>query len=596
MNKANENNDSVVNGDAINKNLTPYFIIFVIIAITIGRIIYSFVYLKEDFHSDEIWSFGLSNSYYEPFIFQNADHTELINKDKWISSKVMKDYLTVSENHKFSYDSVYYNQVHDYHPPLYYFILHTICSFFPQKYSPWYGFSINIVTYVFSIVFLYKLSFDISKSEKLSIICCAFYGFSVGVVNTFVFVRMYSLLTMLSVIILYVHSRLYRNNMSKKFVLLLYSLTLLGCLTHHFFIPYAGMISMCFCIYYLLRKRFKELLIYSFTMISGVLSSILIFPATIDHLFSGRIEDNKLPFSWQIKMVLNCMLTELFGTAVSVVPRISYTALLIEIVCVSIILAPLVYLFRNEKWFISFIGYLKYIFRQFNDRVRKANLIVVSILFSSAGIILLTSLTVSMMMMSTTADRYIFNIFPGICVVVVIITNEVMKIFTKKETISFVISIVISGLLCVSSNVFGGYHYFFTKPENYTPIKSVIKDSDCIFVSDEFWLLTCFTKDSFNAENIYCTTAADLEKKITNDLNPVTSNNLYYFVNESSFYKEYEDGDTGGQLPDIGRSADQSDKLKKEEFEQLLEEKYSMCEYIGEDTVFERHFWIYRVV
>ena len=107
------------------------FLLTVIILMQLIRIVYSFIFIKEDYHSDEIWSFGLSNSYYEPFIFQSDDHKEFINNDNWISSDVMKDYLVVDEIHRFSYDSVYYNQVHDYHP-LYIILLFILYVLFFQ--------------------------------------------------------------------------------------------------------------------------------------------------------------------------------------------------------------------------------------------------------------------------------------------------------------------------------------------------------------------------------------------------------------------------------------------------------------------------------
>ena len=45
----------------------------------------------------------------------------------------------------------------------------------------------------------------------------------------------------------------------------------------------------------------------------------------------------------------------------------------------------------------------------------------------------------------------------------------------------------------------------------------------------------------------------------------------------------------------MGRTADQSDKMKKQDFEELLMKKYSKCENIGYDTVMGRTFYIYRV-
>ena len=333
--------------------------LFLIIILQLGRIIYGFVFLKEDFHSDEMWSFGLSNSYYEPFIYQNADHTEYINYKTWFFSEKMRDYLTVDKTHRFSYDSVYYNQVHDYHPPFYYFILHTICSFFPGKFSPWFSFAINIFSFIGTAFFLYMLIYEISGSEKIALAGCAFYGFSMGAFNTFEFVRIYALATMISTMYLYYHAKLYHSDKIKKEMLIIFIVSLIGCLTHHFFVPFAGCISVCFCIYYLLKGKYKKCLTYSFTMIGSVVASVLLFPATISHVFSDQIQDAKFPFIWQFRLTLNCMLKELFGFSVSVMNTHSYTVDLIVAVCISVLIIPLLFLFRKEMWFQKGLSFLK---------------------------------------------------------------------------------------------------------------------------------------------------------------------------------------------------------------------------------------------
>lgn len=578
------------------RRFASYIMLLVVILITLGRIIYSFVYLKEDYHSDEMWSYGLSNSYYEPFIFQNAEHTELINNDKWVSSKIMHDYLTVDKEHRFSYDSVNYNQVHDYHPPFYYYILHTICSFFPEKFSPWYGFSINIFVFIVTMIFLYKLISEMAGSAVVSLIGCAFYGLSVGAINTFVFIRMYCVYTMFSVITFYYHQKLYHGQFTKKNMVILFVITLLGCLTHHYYIAYAGCISACFCIYYIIKKDIKKLIAYSLVMLSSVAVSLLIFPATIAHLFSGRIDDTKLPFSWQIKMILNCMLNELFGFSIQVVPKVSYTAILIIVVVVLIIISPLFYLFRKETWFINFLKKIRDVFLKIIRKLKHIDLIIVCMLVSSAAMLLLTALTVSLIQMWASIDRYIFNIYPIVIAALVVSLNYLLKhIFSNNKAVPITIA-GICGSLCVAANAVGLYNYFYQKPDDSVSIKPVIDNSNCVFiVNNEIFLLTCFTQYSMDTDQLYISYSYHLKDKIINIPDPSDSQKeIYWFIDDYSFYKEPEDGAIGG-LPQRGLSADQSDKLTREQFEDLIRQRYGMCSYIGYDTLFSRPFSIYRV-
>ena len=567
-----------------------------IIVLQLVRIIYSFVYLKEDFHSDEMWSYGLSNSYYEPFIYQNAEHTDFTNYKTWFSSKVMRDYLTVDESQRFSYGSVYYNQVHDYHPPFYYFVLHTICSFFPGKFSPWYSFSINIASFVGTIVFLYLLIKEINDSEKIAFLGCLFYGFSLGAFNTFEFIRIYAPATMISTMYLYYHAKLYHADKMKKNMIILFIITLIGCLTHHFFIPFAGCVSACFCVYYLIKKTIKKLIVYSVSMLSSVAASLAIFPATIDHLFSGRIDDNKYPFFWQIKLNISCMTSELFGFSIPVVSKFSFTANLIAVVCVLAILSPLVYLFRKEIWFKKLISAVKTGLKQLINHIKDIDFIVVSLFVSVFGLILLTSLTVSNIHMGRHADRYIFIAFPAAAAFWVICFNTLFSKI-KMKCISNILLIIFCFVPCVISNMFGPSNYLFQKEEGATPVQDFIRDSNCVFISDDFWLLTCFTRLSMDSDYIYALRETDLKTDIDEIPDaPDKDKELYFFIDDYFLFKDYEDSTLPvGQLPDMGMSYDQSKRLTQAELENQLRKKYSMCEYVGFDDMFMRKFLIYRV-
>lgn len=115
----------------------------IMIALQLGMLLYSFQFHKEGCHSDELWSYGYANSYYQKDIYQN-EKGEAVNANEWVNGDVLRDYLTVNKGEQFKYDSVYQNQINDLSPPLHSMILHTICSFFPEQFSLWFSFSINI--------------------------------------------------------------------------------------------------------------------------------------------------------------------------------------------------------------------------------------------------------------------------------------------------------------------------------------------------------------------------------------------------------------------------------------------------------------------
>ena len=51
-----------------NSNKTVYIILCLVILAGICRFSYGFFVEKQGTHSDEEWSFGLANSYYQPYI------------------------------------------------------------------------------------------------------------------------------------------------------------------------------------------------------------------------------------------------------------------------------------------------------------------------------------------------------------------------------------------------------------------------------------------------------------------------------------------------------------------------------------------------
>ena len=95
-------------------------------AILVLQLVCMFFYAnaKQGYFVDELWSYGLANSYYHPDVGWNG----ALQKG-WVTGNYFHDYLRVLPDQRFAYGSVIYNQVYDYHPPLFYMVLHTISSF-----------------------------------------------------------------------------------------------------------------------------------------------------------------------------------------------------------------------------------------------------------------------------------------------------------------------------------------------------------------------------------------------------------------------------------------------------------------------------------
>lgn len=296
---------------------------------------------KEGYHVDEIYSYGLSNSEYLPFmhfgehdydvkdwmmeygagesftellfnlikdvrILKEADfdlyQTEIYHSylkaqensadtytTTWVSGEAYQHYLAVSEENTFNYASVYYNQRGDVHPPLFYILLHTICSVFQGSFSKWFGIGLNIVILLLAVCALYQMCDKHLGGTKTAVYAVSMYIFSVGFISTAMFIRMYALLTFIMILCTYVHLEIQaaEYQFSKKKILALFLTVLCGYYTQYYFVLYAIAIAIVMLAIMLGKQKFKSAVTYVLTLVAAAVIGICIWPFSIKHVFSG---------------------------------------------------------------------------------------------------------------------------------------------------------------------------------------------------------------------------------------------------------------------------------------------------------------------
>lgn len=258
------------------RNVKTYLFLLVIFQVVFIGI---FGVFKEGYHGDEIFSYGLSNSYEMPFLeFSN---------ETW-DRTALHDYLTVQTGEGFSYGSVWYNQSQDVHPPLYYALLHTVCSFSPDVFSKYSGLLINLLLLPLITVVLFLISKSLLKNDFLAFGVCVFYGLSNGAVTNALFVRMYVMATLLVLCCALWHIKAVQGSDRTVFhYIMLCALTVTGALTHYYFLIFALFSGIFYCIYGLCKRKYSEVIKYIITMAAAAALSLLIFPYMFDHIFYG---------------------------------------------------------------------------------------------------------------------------------------------------------------------------------------------------------------------------------------------------------------------------------------------------------------------
>ena len=102
--------------------------------------------------------------------------------------------MTIQPSDIFNFVPVIWNQSRDVHPPLFYLLVHIVSSLFLGTFSKYIVFSINIIFYILTCIYIYKI-FKLYKKEKAGIIAVILYGLSIGAISTVMLQRMYMMMT-----------------------------------------------------------------------------------------------------------------------------------------------------------------------------------------------------------------------------------------------------------------------------------------------------------------------------------------------------------------------------------------------------------------
>lgn len=212
----------------------------------------------------------------------------------WYGGDYFYDALTATGSERFNIPMVVENQVMDTHPPLFYIFLNFVCSFFPSRFSKWFGIGLNIFFLLLVAVGLFLLLNHFIKNKYLSLILSTVFCCSRLSVSMVLFIRMYVLLMACFLFQSWYHLVLYRRVSQQddfsikrdwKSYLVVVGLTVIGALTHYYFLVYQAMISALFVLALWKRRRVRQSVPYIVSMIiSGIVYCVL-YPAVFEHLF-----------------------------------------------------------------------------------------------------------------------------------------------------------------------------------------------------------------------------------------------------------------------------------------------------------------------
>lgn len=236
-------------------------------------------YEKKGDHIDEKLTYMLAND--------TGNYGLALNNKLTPPQMALDKYLTTNEyNPPFHYNNVWKNQYRDTHPPLYYLLIHTICSIFVGKFSTWFAFIINLVFGIATVIVVYQICLLFLDSEIYALLCTLCFAAHPAIIEMTTFLRMYVMVTFFCVLLSYWHLQNWGNFNMRFFVWNTFIL-ICGTLTHYYFIVYAFFHYAVIALYLLITKDKRNILRFFYSLCSAVCITIICFYGIIRHLFKG---------------------------------------------------------------------------------------------------------------------------------------------------------------------------------------------------------------------------------------------------------------------------------------------------------------------
>ena len=241
---------------------------------------------KSGMFIDEIYTFGLSNSSYMPFIGNGA--SERLS-EQTLTREDIFDYLAVTENEtRFDAGSVYYNQVRDVHPPLHYWIINFCSSLAAGHFSKWIGLIPDLLIYLGTLVLLYALGMELFGSEWVSAAAVLLYGLSRVGLSTAMMIRMYVLVCFFTVLLALLTAKELRAPSRGK-ELGIAAVIFLGLMTQYYFVFYAFFLCALTVFVLLYRRQWKAAGFFTLFSFLAVGLMLLCFPAVFTQMTGHRL-------------------------------------------------------------------------------------------------------------------------------------------------------------------------------------------------------------------------------------------------------------------------------------------------------------------
>lgn len=240
---------------------------------------------KSGFHVDEFFSIINANWSVEE---QKAEEAK--QKNTYSGQELINLCLVQQADDRFDFETVWKNQASDTHPPLYYVLVHTAASIFMTRLNMIeLGLLVNIPIALLIYFFMIKLIQLFTDNKKEATIYAFLYSISFCAVNSFLFVRMYLLLILFSILLIYILCKsCTKDSVPISFYVQLGLIEIGGTLTQYYFLIFLFSACLVMFIFFCMKKKYKILGLSCITTLVSLILAYMIFPASLTHMLKGN--------------------------------------------------------------------------------------------------------------------------------------------------------------------------------------------------------------------------------------------------------------------------------------------------------------------
>ena len=520
-----------------------------------------FGFRRNIYHIDEVWSYSLGNStegkywfdwWYNGDIAQDPAPAPEEFFDHWHDGSFFKKYITVQKGEEFRYDIAYHYQATDVSPPLYYAMLHTICSFFPEQFSRWFGLIPNLIFYALCIPLLYHIAVQLFKNRQQALAATAFWALSRAAFSDANMIRMYMLATVFCLVSFALHLKMLKEWEKIPLVPLIamYLINVMGFLTQNYVYVYTFFMAAGICIILLIRRKIKQMFVFGITELISVGTAFLIFPAAVKQMtksnygktsLSNIIVGNSLSERGFIKVIIH----NIFGInddvfILDLIQNVLNSITVFLLLFVGLFYLLIMYLIPKNK--INIDGKSK-------EQVEKIrNVLIQKIhpklkaLFEDTDALKIALLFFATILtgriieqaspdMGIFQDRYYFMILPLSFLGVAWIVFKIIGACARKKEKIMLIAEAVLVAIAIAGNLVGENNYFLFYAKGQRELQSMMAGQTCFILTSYQYPIYLSHNDAVwlqDAEKAYFTKQAD--QQLIDNISECQ--NCYLLVNE----------------------------------------------------------------